>query len=262
MQVGAGALQQCRYWGIESLTLGKVATEFRKFLARHATIKKNVLDYDMATGKALTPDQSIKMLRNLAVATDSNKYLVPIHKDNDVEIPSSPEIVGQHRHIMFHRQHGEEIQVSWQSLALDRDRIPSELAIDDHMPLNVGLVTARDQPVSKSQSPYSREMTAHTNIKSNGQERTQQDDYASHNSPCLVCRVPITKSDLLTEFQLAIRERILALIKSIHEEVLKDQSKIFAKAATRVRWAPPGIVLMTSAICLKPGIAKAWSKGL
>ncbi|KAI9649614.1 hypothetical protein NHQ30_002195 [Ciborinia camelliae] len=51
----------------------------------------------------------------------------------------------------------------------------SELAIDDHMPLNVGLVTARDQPVPKSQSPYSREMTAHTNIKSNGQERTQQD---------------------------------------------------------------------------------------
>ncbi|KAB8298183.1 hypothetical protein EYC80_001928 [Monilinia laxa] len=54
----------------------------------------------------------------------------------------------------------------------------SELAIDDHMPHNVGLVAARDQPnllPQKSQSPYAREMTAQGTTKVKGQERVLRD---------------------------------------------------------------------------------------
>ncbi|KAA8571026.1 hypothetical protein EYC84_000394 [Monilinia fructicola] len=54
----------------------------------------------------------------------------------------------------------------------------SELAIDDHMPHNVGLVAARDQPSllpPKFQSPYTREMTAQNTTKVKGQERVLRD---------------------------------------------------------------------------------------
>ncbi|KAK6600304.1 ubiquitin-protein ligase [Botrytis cinerea] len=53
----------------------------------------------------------------------------------------------------------------------------SELAIDDHMPHNVGLVAAPNQTVrpSKNNSPYGREMTAQKNAKSKGQERSVRD---------------------------------------------------------------------------------------
>ncbi|KAF7945829.1 uncharacterized protein EAE97_004867 [Botrytis byssoidea] len=53
----------------------------------------------------------------------------------------------------------------------------SELAIDDHMPHNVGLVAATNQRVlpQKNNSPYAREMTAQKNAKSKGQERSVRD---------------------------------------------------------------------------------------
>ncbi|KAF7869705.1 hypothetical protein EAF04_004489 [Stromatinia cepivora] len=50
----------------------------------------------------------------------------------------------------------------------------SELAIDDHMPHNVGLVAATNQRFL-SHSPYLREMTAQKNTKSKGQERAIRD---------------------------------------------------------------------------------------
>ncbi|KAI9641165.1 hypothetical protein NHQ30_010595 [Ciborinia camelliae] len=40
-----------------------------------------------------------------AVATDSNKYLVPIHKDNDVEIPSSPPLAETRNDVQRHAAH-------------------------------------------------------------------------------------------------------------------------------------------------------------
>ncbi|QSZ34278.1 hypothetical protein DSL72_005868 [Monilinia vaccinii-corymbosi] len=54
----------------------------------------------------------------------------------------------------------------------------SELATDDNMPHNIGLVAARDQPAllpQKFQSPYAREMTAQKNPKTKGQERVLRD---------------------------------------------------------------------------------------
>lgn len=54
----------------------------------------------------------------------------------------------------------------------------SELAIDDNMPHNVGLVVARDRPTLLSErcrSPYAREMTTQKNTKSKGQERVIRD---------------------------------------------------------------------------------------
>lgn len=54
----------------------------------------------------------------------------------------------------------------------------SELAIDDRMPHNVGLVAAKDKPAllsQKSHSPYAREMTAQNATKSKGQERVLRD---------------------------------------------------------------------------------------
>lgn len=50
----------------------------------------------------------------------------------------------------------------------------SELAIDNHMPHNVGLVAATNQKFL-SHSPYLREMTAQKNTKSKGQERAIRD---------------------------------------------------------------------------------------
>lgn len=53
-----------------------------------------------------------------------------------------------------------------------------ELAIDDHMPHSVGLVASRDQPTlqpRKYHSPYAREMTTHSRIKSPTQERVIRD---------------------------------------------------------------------------------------